>query len=77
METLFTTQSLTIGGLIVLLLVALAARYFVQHEQRRVQHQSYGLDHSQAMTDLGNRTRAAAERKERELLGVTSPRVAR
>ena len=76
METLITTQSLTIGALVVLLVVALAARYIVQRRQRRVQHQSYGLDHSQAMTDLGDRTRAAAERKERELLDVTSPHVA-
>jgi len=72
METLITTQSLTIGGLVVLLVVALAARYFVQRKQRRPQHQSHGLDHSQAMADLTNRTRAAAERKERELLGATA-----
>ena len=72
METFITTQSLTIGGLVVLLVVALAARYFVRRAQRRVQHQGYGLDHSQAMTDLSNRTRAAAERKEHELLGMTA-----
>lgn len=72
METFISTQSLTIGGLVVLLVVALAARYFVQRKQQHDQHQSYVLDHRQAMTDLGNRTRAAAERKERELLGATS-----
>lgn len=77
MEMFITTQSLTVVGLVVLLLVALAARYFVKRKQRRVQHQSYGLDHSQAMTDLANRTRAAAERKERELRDVTSPHGAR
>lgn len=72
METLITTQTLTIGALVVLLVVALAARYFVRRKQRHDPHQSYGLDHSQAMEDLGNRTRAAAEHKERELLGATS-----
>lgn len=65
MQTPFTPQILMLTGLIVLLVVALLARYFQRHSHTR-EHHRFGPDHAQEITDMGNRTRAEAERKERE-----------
>ncbi len=65
METEITPQILTIGGLVVFLLVLLFIRYF-QNRQSPGQRLRYGMDHSQAIAEMGMRTRAEAERKERE-----------
>ena len=68
-----TPQILIIGSLIALLLVALVARHFDQRRHTNGSHSRFGDDHSQAITEMGNRTRAEAQRKERERMLATSP----
>ncbi|MES2581091.1 MAG: hypothetical protein V4627_00115 [Pseudomonadota bacterium] len=74
METsLNNPQILILAGLVVLLLVALLARHFEQRRNPRASRSRFGDDHSQAITEMGNRTRAEAQRKERERLAQTTP----
>ena len=70
MQTPFTPQMLMLAGLAVVLVVALLARYFQQHGHPREHHPRFGPDHNQAITDMGNRTRAEAERTAREQASV-------
>lgn len=65
-------QLLMLAGLVLLLLVALLARH-VGHRKNLPTRSRFGEDHSQAITEMGNRTRLEAERKEREQLAETSP----
>ena len=74
METsLNNPQMLTLAGLVLLLLVALVARYFDHRKNSPTSRSRFGDDHSQAITEMGKRTRAEAQRKERERLDATSP----
>lgn len=74
METyLSNPQMLTLAGLILLLLVALIARYFDNRKNPNTSRSRFGEDHSQAITEMGNRTRAEAQRREREWLDETTP----
>lgn len=75
MEVAVNHQMLIIGSLIALLLVSLIARHFSRHSHGS--HSRYGDDHSAAITEMGNRTRAEAQRKERERLAATSPHLSR
>lgn len=77
METVITPQIFAIGGLSVLLLIALVLRYFSHRKPARNAGSRFGESHSQAIADMGDRTRTEAQRKERELMGVTSPRIER
>ena len=72
-----TPQMLIIGSLIALLLVALVARHFDQRRHTHGTHHRFGDDHSDAITEMGNRTRLEAQRKERERLMATSPNLGR
>jgi hypothetical protein len=74
MDAVATPQLLIVGSLIAVLLVALVARYFDQRGHTHGAHSRFGDDHSQAITEMGNRTRAEAQRKENERLVATSPR---
>ena len=65
METEITPQILTIAGLVVFVMVLLFIRYF-QNRQSPGERLRYGMDHSQAIMEMGLRTRAEAERRERE-----------
>lgn len=71
METAITPQILAIGGLSLFLLIALVLRHF---SHRKPAPSRFGESHSQAIADMGDRTRSDAQRKEMELLGATSPR---
>ncbi len=66
-------QVLIIAGIILLLLVALVMRYFDNRKNPRTSRSRFGEDHSQAITEMGNRTRAEAQRRERERLAETTP----
>ena len=73
MNTAATPQMLIIGSLIAILLVALIARYFDQRGNNHGSHSRFGDDHSQAITEMGNRTRAEAQRNDRDhMTGTTS-----
>ena len=74
MQTLFTPQTLALLGLVALLILALLARRFQQHGHPPKEHSRYGPDHTQDIADLAQRTRAEAERKEREHHGLAAPR---
>ncbi|MES2950380.1 MAG: hypothetical protein V4858_17695 [Pseudomonadota bacterium] len=76
---LITPQMLILGGLVVLLLVALVARHFDQRRHTHGSRKRFGVDHSQEIFEMGKRTRAEAQRREREsnLLDVTSPHTGR
>jgi hypothetical protein len=69
----FTPQMLIIGSLIALLLVALVARHFGQRRHTNGTHHRFGDDHSDAIAEMGNRTRLEAQRKDRERLMATTP----
>ena len=73
METTLTPQMITIAGLVLLLLVGLAARYFDHRRHTHGSHNRFGEDHSQAIAEMGERTRLEAQRKERERLAAGSP----
>lgn len=74
METsLYNPQILILAALVLLLLVALVARYVGNRKNPRPPHGRFGEDHSQAITEMGNRTRQEAQRRERERLAETSP----
>ena len=73
MDASLTPQLLIIGSLIALLLVALLMRHFDQRRNTHGSHHRFGDDHGDAITEMGNRTRAEAQRKERERLMATSP----
>jgi uncharacterized membrane protein YccC len=73
MDAAVTPQILIIGSLIALLLVALVARHFEHRRNPRTSHGRYGDDHSQAITEMSQRTLAEAQRKEREQLARTTP----
>ena len=74
METSFNNpQMLILAGLILLLLVALVARYFDNRKNPNTSRSRFGEDHSQAITEMGDRTRAEAQRKQRERLDETTP----
>lgn len=77
MQAAATPQMLLIGGLIAILVVALIARYFDQRRHTHGSHNRFGDDHSQAITEMGNRTRAEAQRKERERLIASAPTLSR
>ena len=66
-------EILILAGLALLLLVALLARYVGNRKNPRTPRSRFGEDHSQAITEMGNRTRQEAQRKERERLAETSP----
>jgi uncharacterized membrane protein YccC len=68
-----TPQMFIIGCLIALLLVALVARHFYQRRQTHGTNRRFGDDHSDSITEMGNRTRLDAQRKERERLMATPP----
>lgn len=72
-----TPQMLIIGSLIAVLLVALVARHFDQRRETHGTHRRFGDDHSDAITEMGNRTRAEAQRKERERMMAASPNLGR
>ncbi|MEO7108460.1 MAG: hypothetical protein ABIZ09_18950 [Rhodoferax sp.] len=59
-------QMIIIGSLIAVLVVGLVARYFGQRSHTHGSHNRFGVDHSQDIFEMGNRTRAAALRKENE-----------
>jgi hypothetical protein len=74
METsLYNPQILILAALVLLLLVALVARYVGNRKNPHPSHGRFGEDHSQAITEMGNRTRQEAQRKGRERLAETSP----
>ncbi len=74
METsLNNPQILILAGLVLLLLVALGVRYFDSRKSPRTSRSRFGEDHSQAITEMGDRTRAEAQRRERERLAETTP----
>ena len=73
MEITLNPQMLIIGGLIVLLLVALVARQFGQSRHTDGSHNRFGDDHSQAIAEMGERTRLEAQRKERDRLADRCP----
>ena len=74
METsLNNPQMLIVAGLVLLLVVALVARYFNNRKNPNTSRSRFGEDHSQAITEMGNRTRAEAQRRERERLDETTP----
>ncbi len=74
METsLYNPQILILAGLVLLLLVALLVRYVGNRKNPRASRSRFGEDHSQAITEMGNRTRQETQRKERERLDETSP----
>ena len=75
MDAALTPQLFIIGSLIALLVVALLARHFVQRRNTHGSHHRFGDDHGDAITEMGNRTRAEAQRKERERLMATSPKL--
>lgn len=78
METnLSEPQLFLLAGLVLLLLVALVVRFIENRKNPRVSRSRYGEDHSQAITEMGNRTRAEAQRRERERLAETSPTLGR
>lgn len=77
MEAAATPQMLIIGSLIAILLVALIARFFDQRRHTEGSHGRFGDDHSQAIMEMGNRTRAEAQRKERERMGVSTSTLSR
>jgi hypothetical protein len=78
MDAAVTPQMLIIGSLIALLLVGLVARHFDQRRHTTTgAHRRFGDDHSDAITEMGNRTRAEAQRKERERLNDTTPNMGR
>ncbi|QTN27889.1 hypothetical protein HZ993_21965 [Rhodoferax sp. AJA081-3] len=66
-------QILILAGLALLLLVALLVRQFGHRKNPRTPRSRFGEDHSQAITEMGNRTRQDAQRKERERLAETTP----
>jgi hypothetical protein len=66
-------QILILAGLVLLLLVALLALHVGRRRNPRMSRSRFGEDHSQAITEMGNRTRLEAQRKERERLAETSP----
>ena len=68
-----TPQMLVIGSLIALLLVALIARHFGAGRHTHGSHHRFGDDHSDAIAEMGKRTRAEEQRRERERLIATSP----
>jgi uncharacterized membrane protein YccC len=72
-----TPQMLIIGSLIAWLLVALVARHFDQRRHTHGTHHRFGDDHSDAIAEMGNRTRLEAQRNERERLMATSPNLGR
>jgi hypothetical protein len=68
METFFTSlsepQIFILAGLVLFLLVALVARFFESRKHPRTPRSRYGDDHSQAITEMSQRTRAEAQRRE-------------
>ena len=66
-------QILILAGLALLLLVALLARQFGHRKNPRASRSRFGEDHSQAITEMGNRTRLEAQRQEREQRAEASP----
>jgi hypothetical protein len=77
MDAAANPQMIIIGSLIAILLVALIARHFDQRRQPDGAKGRFGDSHSQAITEMGNRTRAEAQRKERELTSATTPTLSR
>ncbi len=65
------------AGAIFLVAVLLAVWYFYRREQAKKPHHPFGVDHTQAIIEMGMRTRAEEERKEREMRNAGEPRVAR
>ena len=73
MDATFTPNMLMVAGAIALIIVLLGGWYFYRRAASRAQHHRFGVDHNQAITEMGNRTRAEAERKQRELRGEAAP----
>lgn len=69
----YNPQILILAGLGLLLLIALLARRIGNRKNPHSTRSRYGDDHSQAITEMGNRTRLEAQRKERERLAETTP----
>jgi len=74
MDAFITPQNLIIGGLVILLLVALVARYFVRHKHTEGSHNRFGADHSQDIFEMSQRTQAEEQRLERERTAPTLSR---
>ena len=75
--SLYNPQMIAIAGLVLLLLVALVVRYVIHRNNPPVSRNRFGDDHAQAITEMGNRTRLAAQREERERLAETTPNLGR
>jgi hypothetical protein len=77
METTLNPQMFALAGSALLLVIALVARYVGHRKHPRVTRSRYGEDHSEAIAEMGKRSRAEAQRKERERLVDTSPSLSR
>ncbi len=64
-------------GAIAAVAILLAVWYFYRREQAKKPHHPYGVDHTQAIIEMGMRTRAEAERKEREMRARGEPHAVR
>ncbi len=75
--TTFSPDAPLLVGAIVVVAILLAVWYFYRREQAKKPHHPFGVDHTQAIIEMGMRTRAEAERKEREMHAGGEPRAAR
>ncbi len=71
MDAFITPQNLTIAGLAVLLLVALVARFFASDKQTQGSHNRFGVDHSQDIFEMSQRTQAENQRLAHEPAATT------
>ena len=71
MDAFITPQNLAIAGLVILLLVALVARYAMKGRRNQEPSNRFGVDHSQDIFEMSQRTRADEQRKERERTAPT------
>lgn len=71
MDTTFTPQMLIVGGLVVLLLVAMLVRNFAQRRRGQGPSNRFGADHSQDIFEMTRRTQAEENGKECDRLAST------
>ena len=66
MDTIDTQTWLIVAGVVVLVLIALAAWFFYRTKQSQRLQQRFGPEYRRTVEELGSRTKAEAELKERE-----------
>ena len=63
--TTLTPDTLMMIGAIAFVAILIAVWYVYRREQAKKPHHPFGVDHTQAIMEMGARTRAEAERRER------------